>query len=35
VKEGFAIDAFAAERIKVTTDELIAERDEVRALGLI
>jgi len=35
VKEGFAIDEFAAERIKVTTDELIAERDEVRALGLI
>lgn len=35
VKEGFEIDAFAAERIKITTDELIAERDEVRALGLI
>jgi len=35
VKEGFAIDDFAAERIKVTTDELIAEREDVRALGLI
>jgi len=35
VKEGFEIDAFAAKRIKITTDELIAERDEVRALGLI
>jgi len=35
VKEGFEIDEFAKERIKVTTDELIAERDEVRALGLI
>ena len=35
VKEGFVTDDFANERIKVTTDELIAERDEVRALGLI
>ncbi len=35
VKEGFAIDEFAAERIKITTEELIGERDEVRALGLI
>ena len=35
VKEGFAIDEFAAERIKVTTDELLAERDDVRTLGLI
>jgi len=35
VKEDFVIDEFAAERIKVTTDELMAERDEVRALGLI
>jgi malate dehydrogenase len=35
VKEGFEIDAFAKERIKITTDELMAERDEVRALGLI
>ncbi len=35
VKPGFAIDAFAKKRIKITTDELIAERDEVRVLGLI
>jgi malate dehydrogenase len=35
VKEGFTIDDFAKDRIKVTTDELLAERDEVRALGLI
>jgi malate dehydrogenase len=35
VKEGFTMDDFATERIKVTTDELIAERDEVRTLGLI
>jgi len=35
VKSGFEIYEFAAARIKVTTDELISERDEVRALGLI
>jgi malate dehydrogenase len=35
VKEGFAIDEFAAQRIKLTTDELIGERDDVRTLGLI
>jgi malate dehydrogenase len=35
VKENFAINEFAAARIKVTTDELLSERDEVRALGLI
>jgi len=35
VKEDFTIDDFAKERIQVTTDELLAERDEVRALGLI
>jgi len=35
VKEGFAVNDFAAERIKVTTDELLAEREDVRALGLI
>ena len=35
VKEGFATDEFAQERIKVTTDELLAERDEVKKLGLI
>jgi malate dehydrogenase len=35
VKEGFDIDGFAKERIQITTDELVTERDEVRALGLI
>ncbi|MHB1969965.1 MAG: malate dehydrogenase [Acidimicrobiales bacterium] len=35
VKEGFTHDEFARERIAATTDELLAERDEVRALGLI
>ena len=35
VKQGFEIDEFAKEKIKITTDELIAERDEVRNLGLI
>jgi malate dehydrogenase len=35
VKEGFELDDFAHERIKITTDELVGERDEVRALGLI
>ena len=35
VKEDFAIDEFAAARIKVTTEELMAERDEVRSLGLV
>lgn len=35
VKEGFELDAFAHEKIKVTTDELVGERDEVRSLGLI
>ena len=35
VKEGITLDAFAKKRIAATTDELIAERDEVRALGLI
>jgi malate dehydrogenase len=35
VVEGLEHDGFAQERIKITTDELIAERDEVRAMGLI
>lgn len=35
VKEGFELDDFATDRIKITTDELVSERDEVRALGLI
>jgi malate dehydrogenase len=35
VKEGFDVDDFAKDRIKITTDELLSERDEVRSLGLI
>ncbi len=35
VKEGFGVDDFAKDRIKITTDELLSERDEVRSLGLI
>jgi malate dehydrogenase len=35
VKEGFDVDDFAKDRIKITTDELMSERDEVRSLGLI
>ncbi len=35
VKEGVALDDFAKTRIATTTDELISERDEVKALGLI
>jgi malate dehydrogenase len=35
VVEGFTHDAFAAERIKITTDELLGERDDVKDLGLI
>jgi malate dehydrogenase len=35
VKEDFVIDEFAAERVKVTTDELLGEREDVRALGLV
>jgi malate dehydrogenase len=35
VKEGFELNDFAKERIAITTDELVAERDEVRNLGLI
>jgi malate dehydrogenase len=35
VKEGFELDGFAQERIKITTDELLSERDEVKALGLL
>jgi malate dehydrogenase len=35
VKEGFNLDDFATEKIKVTTDELLAEREDVRGLGLI
>lgn len=32
VIEGFEIDEFAAEKIKITTDELVAERSEVESL---
>jgi malate dehydrogenase len=35
VKPGFAHSAFATEKIKLTTDELLAERDDVRSLGLL
>ena len=35
VKEGFTIDDFAQEKIRVTTEELLSERDEVTTLGLI
>ncbi len=35
VVEGFELNDFAKAKIAVTTDELVSERDEVRALGLI
>jgi len=35
VVEGIEHDAFATEKIRVTTGELMGERDEVRGLGLI
>ena len=35
VVEGLPHDEFALEKLRVTTEELVAERDEVRALGLI
>ena len=35
VKDDFNVDEFSAERIRLTTEELVAERDDVRALGLI
>ena len=35
VVDGFAHDDFANERITVTTDELLAERNDVQELGLI
>jgi malate dehydrogenase len=35
VVEGFVHDDFATERIKITTDELLGERDAVKGLGLI
>ncbi len=35
VVEGITHDAFASERVRITTEELESERDEVRQLGLI
>jgi malate dehydrogenase len=35
VVEGFTRDDFATERITITTDELLAERNDVKELGLI
>jgi malate dehydrogenase len=35
VVEGLTHDEFAQEKLRVTTDELASERDEVRSLGLI
>jgi len=35
VVEGLAHDDFAQDRIRITTEELVAERDEVQSLGLI
>ena len=35
VAEGFAHDAFATERIAVTTEELLGERGDVEGLGLL
>ena len=35
VVEGLGHDEFATERIQVTTDELLGERDDVQKLGLI
>ena len=35
VVEGLEHDDFAQDRIRITTEELVAERDEVRSLGLI
>jgi malate dehydrogenase len=35
VKEGFTHDDFAAEKVALTTQELVGEREDVRALGLV
>ena len=35
VKEGFEINEFAKRKIELTTDELLAERDDVQKLGLL
>ena len=33
--EGLSHDEFAKGRVQATTDELLGERDDVKALGLI
>jgi len=35
VLEGFAHDAFAEERVRITTEELLSERADVEAMGLL
>jgi malate dehydrogenase len=35
VVEGIEHDDFAKDKIRITTEELVSERDEVKALGLI
>jgi len=35
VKEGFTLDEFAQDKVRITTEELLSERDEVTALGLL
>ena len=35
VAEGFVHDDFAKDRIAITTDELLGERNDVQGLGLI
>jgi len=35
VKPGFSLDDFAKEKIKITIEELLGERDDVKKLGLI
>jgi malate dehydrogenase len=35
VKDGFVLNEFATARIKITTEELLSERDEVKSLGLV
>jgi malate/lactate dehydrogenase len=35
VKQGFNLDDFAKGKIKITTEELLGERDDVTKFGLI
>jgi malate dehydrogenase len=35
VADDFELDDFAKEKVRITTEELVAERDEVKGLGLI